>query len=113
MGKEIKFREIAPLDCSKSMVIVSFPTPGLVGSLAASYIVRSLKLERVGTFSSDDFVPTAVIYDRVPSPPANITACIRILQTVFYLAVPEIYYMARFRFIKDKEIFLDHTLKNF
>jgi uncharacterized protein len=72
MGKEIKFREIAPLDCSKSMVIVSFPTPGLVGSLAASYIVRSLKLERVGTFSSDDFVPTAVIYDRVPSPPVRV-----------------------------------------
>ncbi len=72
MGKEIRFREIAPLDCSKSMVIVSFPTPGLVGSLAASYIVRSLKLERVGTFSSDDFVPTAVIYDCVPSPPVRV-----------------------------------------
>ncbi|UCE38293.1 MAG: proteasome assembly chaperone family protein [Thermoplasmata archaeon] len=72
MEKEIKFREIAPLDCSRSMVIVSFPSPGLVGSLAASYMVRSLKLGRVGTFSSDDFVPTAVIYDGVPSPPVRV-----------------------------------------
>ena len=71
MEKEIKFREIEPLDCSLPMVIVSFPTTGLVGTLAAGYIIRSLKLKRVGTFSSERFVPTAVILDGVPSPPVR------------------------------------------
>jgi uncharacterized protein len=72
MDEEIIFREIEPLDCSRSMIIVSFPTVGLVGTLAASYIIRSLKLKRVGTFSSERFVPTAVIYDGVPSPPVRV-----------------------------------------
>jgi uncharacterized protein len=71
MEREIKFREIEPLDCSKTMVIVSFPTTGLVGTLAAGYMVRQLKLKRVGTFSSDRFVPTAVINEGVPSPPVR------------------------------------------
>jgi uncharacterized protein len=71
MEKEITFREIEPLDCSRSMVIVSFPTTGLVGTLAAGYMVRSLKLKRVGTFSSERFVPTAVILDGIPSPPVR------------------------------------------
>jgi uncharacterized protein len=71
MEKEIIFREIEPLDCSRSMLIVSFPTTGLVGTLAAGYMVRSLKLKRVGTFSSERFVPTAVILDGIPSPPVR------------------------------------------
>jgi uncharacterized protein len=71
MEREIIFREIEPLDCSKSMVLVSFPTTGLVGTLAAGYMVRQLKLKRVGTFSSDRFVPTAVINEGVPSPPVR------------------------------------------
>lgn len=71
MERDIVFRQIEELDCSKPMVIVSFPTMGLVGTLAAGYIVRQLKLKRVGTFNSDRFVPTAVINDGVPSPPVR------------------------------------------
>lgn len=71
MEKEVMFREIEPFDCSCAMVVISFPTTGLVGTLAAGYMVRSLKLKRIGTFSSDRFVPTAVIYEGVPSPPVR------------------------------------------
>lgn len=72
MSDEITFREIEPLDCSRSMIVISFPTVGLVGTLATSYIIRSLKLKRVGTFSSERFVPTAVIYEGIPSPPVRV-----------------------------------------
>ena len=71
MEREIIFRPIEALECSKPMVIVSFPSMGLVGTLAAGFIVRQLKLKRVGTFNSDRFVPTAVINDGVPSPPVR------------------------------------------
>ncbi len=54
------------------MIIISFPTAGLVGTLAAGYIVRELKLKRIGTFSSENFIPTAVIMDGVPSPPVRV-----------------------------------------
>jgi uncharacterized protein len=72
MEEEITYRQIVAMDCSKSMVIVSFPSAGLVGILAASYIVRSLGLERIGTFSAPSFIPTAVIIDGVPSPPVRV-----------------------------------------
>jgi len=71
MEREIIFRPIETMECSKPMVIVSFPSMGLVGTLAAGFIVRQLKLKRVGTFNSDRFVPTAVINDGVPSPPVR------------------------------------------
>jgi uncharacterized protein len=71
MEREITFREIEPMDCSCAMVIVSFPTMGLVGTLAAGYMVRQLKLKRIGTFSSERFMPTAVINEGVPSPPVR------------------------------------------
>ncbi|UCF08585.1 MAG: proteasome assembly chaperone family protein [Thermoplasmata archaeon] len=72
MEEEITYRQIEPMDCSRSMVIVSFPSAGLVGTLAASYIVRSLELQRIGTFTSPNFIPTAVILDGVPSPPVRV-----------------------------------------
>lgn len=72
MGTDIEFREIEPFDCSRSMIFISFPSVGLVGTLAASYIVRSQELKRVGVFSSDSFVPSAVIYDGIPSPPVRV-----------------------------------------
>jgi uncharacterized protein len=71
MEREIVFRPIEELDCTKPMVVVSFPSMGLVGTLAAGYMVRQLKLKRVGTFNSDRFVPTAVINEGIPSPPVR------------------------------------------
>lgn len=72
MEEEITYRQIESMDCSRSMVIVSFPSAGLVGTLAGSYIVRSLGLHRIGTFSSPSFIPTAVILEGVPSPPVRV-----------------------------------------
>jgi uncharacterized protein len=71
MEREITFREIEPFDCSCAMVVVSFPTMGLVGTLAAGFMVRQLKLKRIGTFSSDRYMPTAVINEGIPSPPVR------------------------------------------
>jgi uncharacterized protein len=60
------------IDLSRALVLVSFPTIGNVSSIAANYLVKKLKMERVGTITSKKFVPSAVIEDYVPSPPVRI-----------------------------------------
>ncbi|MFH0815668.1 MAG: PAC2 family protein [Methanobacteriota archaeon] len=61
-------------DLTNSMVVVSFPTIGLVSTIAANFMVTNLKLELVGSFASDDFYPAAIVQDGVPMPPVRIYA---------------------------------------
>lgn len=53
-------------------IIIGFPGTGLVGSVAASQIVDSLKAEFGGHISSPDFAPLAAIHDYRPLPAARI-----------------------------------------
>ena len=49
---EIIIHEYSKKDIKNAMVIVSFPTVGLVGSIAANFIVSNLKLELIGSIIS-------------------------------------------------------------
>jgi len=44
-----------------SVLLSSFPSAGLAATVASHYIVRSLHLERVGRFESEDVAPIAVV----------------------------------------------------
>jgi uncharacterized protein len=57
-----------------AMAIIGFPSAGLVSSIAANFITRSLKLERVATILSRDFPPYALIHEGEPVPPVRIYA---------------------------------------
>ncbi|MBI0583108.1 MAG: proteasome assembly chaperone family protein [Methanomassiliicoccus sp.] len=57
-----------------AMMIVGFPSVGLVSSIAANFIIRTSKLERVAGITSKEFPPYALIHDGVPSPPVRIYA---------------------------------------
>lgn len=59
---------------SKAVAIVGFPSVGLVGSIAANFIARTMELERIATIISKDFPPYTIIHEGVPSPPVRIYA---------------------------------------
>jgi uncharacterized protein len=44
-----------------AVIVSSFPSAGLAATVASHYIVRSLKLPRVGRFESPDLAPIAVV----------------------------------------------------
>jgi len=66
--------EYKDVDLSNSMLIVAFPTVGLISSIAGHYIIDSLKLEEIGTIASRYFMPAAIIHKSNPSPPVRIYA---------------------------------------
>jgi len=70
----ISIHEYKKKDISNSLVIISFPTVGLVSSIVASFLISNMKLELIAGITSDDFYPAAIIYEGVPTPPVRIFA---------------------------------------
>jgi len=70
----ITVHEYKKKDLSNAMVIISFPTVGLVSTIAANFLISNLKLELVAAFASEDFYPAAIIQDGVPMPPVRVYA---------------------------------------
>ncbi|MFH1101482.1 MAG: PAC2 family protein [Methanobacteriota archaeon] len=72
--KDLTIIEYKKMDLSNSMLIVAFPTVGIVSSIAGRYIIDTQKLEEIGTISSRYFMPTTIIHNGIPSPPVRIYA---------------------------------------
>ena len=58
----------------KFTLINGLPDVGLVGLVAASHIVSSLKMEEVGSVESDLFPPMIVLHDGLPKSPIRLFA---------------------------------------
>ena len=71
---DITIVEYKKVDLSNCLLVVAFPTVGLISSIAGYHIVQSLKLKEVGAIISSQLMPTAVIHDGYPSPPVRIYA---------------------------------------
>lgn len=71
---DISIVQESPMEITDALVLVGFPTIGLVGSIVASHVIRQLKLRRIGHISSRFFAPTAVVIDGIPNPPVRIYA---------------------------------------
>lgn len=71
---DISIIDYKKVDLSNSMLIVAFPTVGLVSSIAGHFIIDSLKLDPIGTIISEKFMPATVIHKSIPSPPVRIYA---------------------------------------
>lgn len=63
--------ETAPVP-KKAVMINGLPDVGLVGLLAASHIISSLRLEEVGSLESDLLPPMIVVHGGIPKPPVRI-----------------------------------------
>ncbi|WP_019177717.1 proteasome assembly chaperone family protein [Methanomassiliicoccus luminyensis] len=74
MSSDLKIHEYKNDKFTNGMMIVGFPSVGLVSSIAANFIIRTSKLERVAGMVSDDFPPYTLVHDGSPSPPVRIYA---------------------------------------
>ena len=72
--EDIELIEYKEMDLSNSLLIVAFPTVGLVSSIAGHFIIENLKLDEIGAIISNEFMPATVIHDSKPSPPVRIYA---------------------------------------
>lgn len=70
--ENISIVEYKEVDLSNSMLVVAFPTVGLVSSIAGRFIIDSLKLDEIGAIVSKNFMPATVIHKSIPSPPVRI-----------------------------------------
>lgn len=70
--EDITILKYTDVDLSDAMLILAFPTVGLISSIAGRFIIDSLHLEEIGAIVSDQFIPATVIYKTNPSPPVRI-----------------------------------------
>jgi uncharacterized protein len=57
-----------------AMMVVGFPTHGLVGSVAASYLVHALDMSLVAYITSEEFPPTVIMEEGVVNAPVRLYA---------------------------------------
>jgi len=74
MTDDLTLHEYVDEEFPGAMAIVSFPSVGLVSSIAANFVIRNMGLERIAAIISKDFPPYTMIYQGVPSPPVRVFA---------------------------------------
>lgn len=74
MKEEIEVVIHTKVDLSNSMLIVAFPTVGLVSVIAGRFIIDALDLEEIGSIESPFNPPATVIHKGIPLPPVRIYA---------------------------------------
>jgi len=72
----------------KFTLINGLPDVGLVGLVAASHIVSSLKMEEVGSVESDLFPPMIVLHDGLPKSPIRLFANQSLVVIMAETAIP-------------------------
>lgn len=72
--EDIKIIEYSKEDLSNSLLVIAFPTVGLISSIAGQFIIDTLKLKEIGAIVSNEFMPATVIHNSKPSPPVRIYA---------------------------------------
>jgi len=71
---DLFIHEYKHLKIDKGMVVIGFPSIGLVSSIAANFIVKTLNLERVAAILSDEFPPYTIVHEGEVAPPVRIYA---------------------------------------
>ncbi len=62
MKEEIEVVTHTKIDLSDSMLIVAFPTVGLVSVIAGRFVIDALDLEEIGSLESPYNAPATVIH---------------------------------------------------
>ena len=74
MKHEFKFVEMQKTSLGGYTLIEGFPGMGLVGTIAAKYLVEKMDFDYVGYIDSDIFLPVVRIHEGLPVRPARIYA---------------------------------------
>ncbi|HEV2165802.1 MAG TPA: PAC2 family protein [Thermoplasmata archaeon] len=69
--EEIRIVDTRDEPLQGAMMVIGFPTHGLVGSVAASYLVHALDMTSVAYMTSDHFPPTVIMEEGVVSAPVR------------------------------------------
>ena len=102
--------ETEKFDLKKPILIEGFPGLGLVGTIAATYLVDKLKLELMGHIVSDKFPPIAAIHNNIPLHPARIYKSkkynIIVLFSEFIIPIDSVYQLSEeiLRWAKEKGV---------
>lgn len=70
----VQFHETKKIELVKPTLVEGFPGLGLVGTIAASFLVEKLKMEQVGYITSDQFPPLSAVHNYTALHPARIYA---------------------------------------
>ena len=71
---ELRIVETRDEPLKGAMMIVGFPTHGLVGSVAASYLVHALDMSAVAYAISEEFPPTVIMEEGIVNAPVRVYA---------------------------------------
>jgi uncharacterized protein len=71
---ELRIVETRDEPLKGAMMVVGFPTHGLVGSVAASYLVHALDMSAIAYAISEAFPPTVIMEEGIVSAPVRIYA---------------------------------------
>ena len=74
MIDDIELIEYEEMDLSNCLLVIAFPTVGVISSIAGQFIIDTLKLKEIGTILSKEFMPATIIHNSKPSPPVRIYA---------------------------------------
>jgi uncharacterized protein len=73
-GSMFDIKLVKGASASGGVLISAFPSVGMVGSIAGSYIAEFLKMDRIAYVLSDDIPPAALVQDGVPTYPLRVMA---------------------------------------
>lgn len=76
------------VDIADNTLIVGFPGVGLIGTIAANFMVDSMKMESVGFLQSEKLPPAAVVQNGVPMHPVRIYQKGRLNMLISDFAMP-------------------------
>jgi uncharacterized protein len=75
---------------SGGTLVTAFPSVGMVGTIAGSFVSESLKMQRIGYVLSDDIPPAALVQDGVPTHPFRILGYkdVSVMTSEFQIPLP-------------------------
>jgi uncharacterized protein len=75
---------------SGGTLVTAFPSVGMVGTIAGSFVSESLKMQRIGYVLSDDIPPAALVQDGIPTHPFRILGYkdVSVMTSEFQIPLP-------------------------
>lgn len=74
MDDDIRIMDRKDVNVKGAVLIEGFPSIGMVSSIVANYLIKTLNMEYIGSIRSRNFQPLSVISGGVPMPPVRIYA---------------------------------------
>ncbi|MEM1538040.1 MAG: proteasome assembly chaperone family protein [Candidatus Nezhaarchaeales archaeon] len=88
MVGEVRLIEKPDVKLESPIVVEGFPDVGLVGAIAASYLVSQLKLQELGYMESELFPPIMVLHRGTPQDPVRLYGNSKLVTIISEIAIP-------------------------